>query len=105
VTKRRPGKTSWSPMPSKVKLGNRVVRHIFYSMVVCIILILLNLWSSSTYETQGSRTFRPVTFRPATFRPVAWKSPPLAWKSKSFQASGASKPVSGVYYQRLGKLA
>jgi hypothetical protein len=38
VTKRRPGKTSWSPMPSKVKLGNRVVRHIFYSMVVCGIL-------------------------------------------------------------------
>jgi hypothetical protein len=29
VKKRRPGKTSWSPMPSKVKLGNRVVRHIF----------------------------------------------------------------------------
>jgi hypothetical protein len=38
VTKRRPGKTSWSPMPSKVKLGNRVVRHIFDSMVVCEIL-------------------------------------------------------------------
>jgi hypothetical protein len=29
VAKRRPGKTSWSPMPSKVKLCNRVVRHIF----------------------------------------------------------------------------
>jgi hypothetical protein len=57
VTKRRPGKTSWSPMPSKVKLGNRVVRHIFYSMVVCIILILLNLWSSSTYETQHWNLF------------------------------------------------
>jgi hypothetical protein len=38
VTKRRPGKTSWSPMPSKVKLGNMVVRHIFDSMVVCEIL-------------------------------------------------------------------
>jgi hypothetical protein len=30
VKKRRLGKTSWSPMPSKVKLGNRAVRPIFW---------------------------------------------------------------------------